>query len=75
MTGSRTYVWFRFLTDNEVASYYRSDNWTGATLNFVNVQSAKETFKFKKPMELNATINARFKNSNHLDNVCITSPM
>lgn len=74
MTGSSTYVWFKFLTDREVSTTYSSITWGGESFDRSNPQSANDIFKFVKPMEVNATLNTGFVNLNHINNVYITSP-
>jgi len=74
MTGSSTYVWFKFLTDKEVSTTYSSITWGGESFDRSNPQSANDIFKFVKPMDVNATLNTGFLNLNHINNVYITSP-
>jgi len=80
MTGSSSSVWFKFLTDREVAfEIYRNVDWKNSLGNSVsvnrgNLESANDIFKFTSPMDIDATLHTGFVNLNHINNVYITSP-
>ena len=74
MTGSSTYVWFKFLTDREVSTLYSRITWEGESFDRTNPQSANDIFRFVKPMEVTATLNTGFVNLNHINDVYIASP-